>query len=346
MSERIRDYRAEDADATASLWRRCFGDAAGGQTVDWLFRSGPAGEAPRSVIELDGRLIAHAGVAPLRFRLHGHDVVGGYSVGAMTDPDYRGRGLFVKVGRHLYERLEREGFAFVAGFSNQQSHRLMTTRLGRTAVRPFPWCVRVLRPIAAARALLAGPAPGPQEAPTPAPVASGAVRIEPCAADDPRLDDLWDRAAGAVRLGAIRDTAFARWRFATRPDAGYGSWLALRAGLPVAWAVHRDLTMRGLRARFLVDWLVAPGAGEAARILLTELERTGRGAGVVLLSALLPGAGPARDALRAAGFWRVPERLHPQIIRFSVRGFGRHAAMGELFDPAAWYLTWSDTDVV
>jgi len=284
----------------------------------------------------------------MRFRLAGEDVIGGYSVGAMTDPELQGRGLFVRVGEHLYDRLEREGYAFVAGFSNQRSHNLMTSRLGRIPIRPFPWSIRLLRPLAA---LLAVARRGGTEAsPPPPPVAASetpnGVIFSPCAPDDPRLDTLWKRSAASLRVGGVRDSAFAAWRFGSRPDADYRALLALRDGEPVAWAVHRDLTLRGLRARFVVDLLVAPGAEAAGRALLRHLESGARTAGCTLMSALLPGSGPTRDALRTARYRRVPERLHPQVIRFSARGFGRFAGCPELGDPAAWHLGWSDTDVV
>jgi GNAT superfamily N-acetyltransferase len=346
MSEILRDFRpGEDEAAVALLWNRCFGTAAGGQGVEWIFRSGPAGDCPRTVAEVDGRIVAHAGVASMRFRVGDEEVRGGYSVGAMTDPEMRARGLFTRVGRALYERMEREGYAFVAGFSNARSHRLMTGPLGRTAVRPFPWCVRLLRPVAVVRALLGRARARPPEV-EPSPLASGAIEISPCAADDLRLDGLWSRCAPELRMGGVRDAAFAGWRFGTRSDANYRALLAHRGGEASAWAVYRTLELRGLRAGFVVDLLAAPGEGVAARALLGALEEMARREGAELLSALLPGSGTAREALRRSGYWRVPEALHPQIIRFSVRGLGRWAGRSELVDPRGWYLSWSDTDVV
>ncbi len=64
-------------------------------------------------------------------------VRGGYSVAAMTDPQQRGQRLFFRVGEYLYRRMEEEGFAFIAGFSNQNSFRLMTGPLQRTASARF-----------------------------------------------------------------------------------------------------------------------------------------------------------------------------------------------------------------
>jgi len=308
---------------------------------------GPAGEAVRTVIEIGGRIVAHAGVAPVRFMLGDRAVRGGYSVGAMTDPAMRGRGYFVRIGRHLYRRLEEEGFAFVAGFSNRNSYRLMTGPLGRTSVRPFPWGVRVLKPVSLARtALGCRRAQAPPSAHEFTACEEDGVLVSRVEPDDPRIDTVWSRARPGVALGVIRDAAFSRWRFATRPEAGYRLLLAERAGVPAAYVVSRPLEMRGIRALFLVDFVLADGEDGAGMVLLRALTRVAREEGVEILSALLPGSGPARRVLRKTGFRRVPEALHPQLIRFSVRGLGRYAGHPNLVDPGCWSLSWADTDVV
>lgn len=338
----LRDWRPDDEPAVEALWERTFGRARGGQTVAWLFRPGPAGEPVRVVAEHEGRVAAHAGVVPLRFRIDGECVRGGYSVAAMTDPELQGRGLYVRVGRHLYERMEEAGFAFVAGFSNARSHRLMTGPLGRTAVRPFPWSVRPIFPGVAVRGGTASPVPAERVAG----LERGRLRVRACALDEPALDALEARAGATVEIGAVRDAAFSSWRFASRPDAGYAAWCVEGPGGLAGWLVQRLLTLRGLRFAFLVDLLLDPAAPDAGPLLLRTAARHARASGAIGLSALLPGRGPIRRALQRAGFVRVPEALHPQIIRFSVRGLGRFAGSSRLVDPRAWLLSWSDTDVV
>jgi hypothetical protein len=349
-AERIRDFEpGRDEAASEALWARCFGLARGGQTLAWLFRTGPTGTCPRAVAEQAGRVVAHAGVAALRFRVEGRELLGGYSVGAMTDPEHQGRGLFVRTAEHLYARLERDGFGFVAGFSNANSHHLHTTRLGRTAVRPFPWCVHVLRPLAAGAALLRGLAGAEGPPPRPAPAGEhgpAGARARPVAPDDPRLDALWARARGEITVGAVRDAAYARWRYASRPDAGYQAWLVETGGAPSAWAVGRVLPLRGLVAGFLLDLLAAPGEEAAGGAALGAFEAWVRARGGQIANALRPSPGTARRVLSRAGYLRVPERLHPQVIRFSVRGFGELAGRPVLADPEAWWLSWADTDVV
>jgi hypothetical protein len=337
LTEVVRDFEpGRDEGPVEALWSRVFGTPRGGQTAGWLFRPGPAGGSPRTVAEIDGRIVAHAGGAALRFRLGGEDVRGAYSVGAMTDPDFQGRRLHYRVASALYERLEREGFAFVAGFSNAKSFRLFTGPLHRTPIQPFPWAVRPVWP-GTLLTNFTNRSRGDSS------ISSTTSLVEP---GDPRLDAVWKRASENIEVGAVRDAAFSLWRYGSRPESGYRLLLAERAGEPAGWLSYRPMTLRGVRAGFLLDFVLAPGEEAAGRALLREAAQLARADRALLLSTLLPGGGPGRDALRAAGFLRIPERLHPQLIRFSTRGLGRFAGCTLLANPRAWHLSWADTDVV
>jgi hypothetical protein len=60
---------------------------------------------------------------------------------------------------------------------------------------------------------------------------------------------------------------------------------------------------------------------------------------------MYPGSA-ARAALRAGGFLPVPRRFMPQEIHFGARRLAEGADEALLRDPAAWYVTWGDSDVV
>jgi hypothetical protein len=106
------------------------------------------------------------------------------------------------------------------------------------------------------------------------------------------------------------------------------------------------MSLRGIPAAFVVDLVLAPDADRAGRALLGAAVALARADGAALLSALRPGTGPAYRAMRRVGFVRVPEPVHPQLIRFSVRGLGTHAGDPALTVARDWQLGWSDTDVV
>lgn len=344
MSEiQLRDWQPRDEPALGALWREVFGEARGGQTLSWIFRSAPAISSVRVVAEGGGRPIAHAGAVCLPFRVRGEGVRGAYSVGAMTAPACQGRGLYARLGRFLYERLEEQGIAFVAGFSNRRSHRVMTGPLGRTPVRPFPWCVRPLLPGLDG---LRGSSLG-SDADGGPPETCGRAGVTGCDPGDPRLDGLWDRVAPSVRVAAVRDAAFSTWRYRSHPRARYRCWIYQTGdGRADAVLVLRILNLRRICVGFIMDLVADPEADDSASALVRVAASATRAAGGVALSALLPPSGAARRALRRAGFVRVPEFLHPQVIRFSVRGLGRFRSCPELADPSAWWLSWADTDIV
>lgn len=346
MAETFRDYDPDrDGAAVRGLWDRTFPSPLGGQTIDWLFRDGPGGPPQRAVAEIQGRVVAHAGAVRVRLRVAGSETCAGYSVAAMTDSSVRGRGLYARLGKFLYERMSTSGFALVGGFSNRSSHRLMTSRLGRTPVRPFPWSVRILRPFALAARWMSATSTTIQTS-RPDPATIRGIHVSPCSPGEARLDEVWQRAGETVQIGAVRDAAFTQWRFGTRPSAGYRLLVAASERGSVGYAAYRSISFKGIPAGFLVDFLLAPGEEEAGHALLSAVVRLARQEGIALLSALQPPPGPARQALRRAGFLRVPELLHPQTIRFSYRPLGEYAACPTLSDPKSWLLSWADTDII
>jgi hypothetical protein len=329
-------YQPErDREQVEQLWLRIFGRAKGGQTLEWLFRPGPMGEAPRIVIRDDNQVIAHAGAMPVRWLVGEQPLLAGWSVGAMTDPERRGQGLFVRAGQALYQHMTEQGFDLVGGFSNAQSARLHVGALARMAVRPFPWCAKLLLPRHLGLRPLARDWP-----------ARPGVEIYAVAPGDARLESIWQNRAKGTGITAVRDAAWTRWRYEGRADADYRLAVASVAGVPAAWIAVRALQVAKVPALFVVDLQCTATGAAAAMQLLKSAEQLASLAGCVLASALLPGWGPLRSVLLRRAYVPVPERLHPQKILLSVRVLDTRVPLVDLGNPRLWWLAWSDTDVV
>lgn len=339
----VRDFiPVQDSARVLQLWQRVFPAPTSGITPEWEFRNGPLGPQPRAVAEWCGRIVAHAGAVPIRFQYAGDTVLGAYSVAAMTDAEARGRGFYTGVAQHLYSRLEREGFAFVAGFSNRRSMKVVTGRLGRTPLRPFPWaiCPAASRFPWFRRSGSVG-APGPVDVQANAP-----LELEEGAFGDPALDDLWRRFSPQIRIGAVRDAQFNHWRFTGHPHGVYRMrWARTGRQVPAYW-VGRMFVFRRIKVAFLVDFLADPQRLEAGTLLLNDFRQWAAENGAWWLSALLPFDSVIRDLLERFGFRQVPEWLHPHRLCFSVRGLGEVGDQSEIKDPKNWFLSWADTDIV
>jgi GNAT superfamily N-acetyltransferase len=337
----VRDFvTGKDDKRVLDLWNSVFPDPASGITPAWEFRDGPQGAQPRVVAEWGGKIAAHAGAMPMRFQLLGETVRGAYSVAAMTDADARGNGLYTRVAQHLYARLEREGFAFVAGFSNRRSVGIITGPLGRKPLHPFPWAVR---PSAFSRKF---PFIGKAKSAVADSCALGSFKVEAGGFGDPALDGLWKQVASHVRIGVIRDSQYNRWRFAGHPQGAYCMRWVRKGEQVLGYWIGRIMVFRGVRAAFLVDFLSDPNFPAVSELLLQDFRQWALGEKAWLLSALLPFHSFIRDSLRAFGFMQVPPWLHPHRLCFSVRLLGQTRDRSEIYESANWFLSWADTDIV
>lgn len=172
------------------------------------------------VVEAGGRLVfQHAGI-PTAVRHLGADCLAMVAVDAMTDPDYRRRGLLTRMGAETYEHWRRAGVAFVLGMPNEQWGS-RSAALGFVPVSELRRWVRWLDPMRmlAASAGLRFPRPAGQV--SQARFRSASLEISPVTDPSP-FDDLWRRTGDE---GVIRDADWFRWRYLE----GVPAWNVLAA---------------------------------------------------------------------------------------------------------------------
>jgi GNAT superfamily N-acetyltransferase len=137
----LRPVLATDAAriAQAALFARCFPQAThlDAAYLQWLYAANPAGDA-HGVEAWDGeRLAAHYACIPAPVVLGGAPVRALLSLNTATDPDYQGRGLFVRLAEATYAQAADAGIACVFGVANAQSTPGFLRKLGFTLVGPL-----------------------------------------------------------------------------------------------------------------------------------------------------------------------------------------------------------------
>lgn len=160
----------------------------------WKFFRNPAGTFSY-LCEADGRVIAHCGGAPVRFRAYAQPVVALQSVDFMSSPTYAGGvgggGVFVRMVRAFFNDFcGPETVPVVYGFPGER-HRLLGERI--LGYRPVERVVEF------------------EIEPSGAPAAVEPLRESDCA--------LFDQP---VAVGAVRDIAYLRWRYLDHPLFRYG----------------------------------------------------------------------------------------------------------------------------
>ncbi|MDI1257438.1 MAG: GNAT family N-acetyltransferase [Flavobacterium sp.] len=73
--------------------------------------------------------IAFYGAIPVQMCYKNKTEIAAQSVNTMTHPDYRGKGLFIKLAKMTYEKMAEAGIRFVWGFPNQHSEPTFLNKL-------------------------------------------------------------------------------------------------------------------------------------------------------------------------------------------------------------------------
>jgi hypothetical protein len=284
---------------------------------------------------------------PRRFLRDGEPVTLMQASDAMTDPDWRGQGIFTGLDEIVCAAAGAAGASLAWAYSG----RLSLKGFQRNGWRIIGHAPLYRRRYRARRALLRAGRLGPVLARA-APlldVVSGArdrARLPlGRAADlvrlprfDARVDALFDACAPRRGLVGVRGATWLNWRYVDTPTGRQECYGLLRgdalAGYLVAECVDGNA--------YLVDHLAADEEARAA--LLLAFTALGRERGMAEASALLFEHHPAVPHLRRLG-WRAPGKRRPfrDIFPYIVRACRTDAA-GQDFEMTRWHLADGDRD--
>jgi len=319
---RIRAFQTHDLEAIHDLTQRCFGVDRPMTAQAWRFTDTPAGLIP-GMVALDGsRIVASYTAWPITLRMGSELVQGAQSMDTMTDPDYRGRGLFVALANETCGLLADLGYRLIYGFPNQQSLPGFIHRLGWKHIGHVPTFKRLNAPVLG---LL-----------SPFPMLSGRTwhgamfRSRPLEfSREPVLfSDLANLAArhdyGGVRLQ--RDILWFRWRYS--PASSY-NYRVITASSEIGLEAAVMYRIDGYRA-----WLTETlGSFEALQKAITRCLQHMRQEGVKIVTALTTDP-VAAGALKKAGFWHrggevfIVKRLSPQPLHADPYDLGNWILFG------------------
>ena len=186
---------------------------------------------------------------PRRILVDGRVVAGAQSLDVMTDAEWRGRGLYLRMAADAYGRLSAAGTSLVYGFPNGEAMPGFRSELGWEMLGPVPFLVRPLPRSARRRAGLHVDRPGDER------LLPGIIE---CAELPDGIDGLWRRVARGLRVAVVRDAEFLQWRLYERPEADYQLFAAYLKGRLVAFGGVSVIDRHGARIGYVLELLVDP----------------------------------------------------------------------------------------
>lgn len=134
---------------TLSLYKGCFDSNESEKNIDVLkwqfFENGNENFVDIEFDEQKKKVAAIYATFGVRFKIDSSVYLGSQSLDTITDIDYRGKGLFIKLAKDVYEKAKDNGVALVYGFPNGNSIHGFKTKLNWEVLDPVPFLIRPLK---------------------------------------------------------------------------------------------------------------------------------------------------------------------------------------------------------
>lgn len=353
--DQLRYRRLERTDEDLARFKAAFereGSSRSERSLRWLYFDNPAG---RTNIEVavtpdESRIAAIVSLLPVMMKIGTTIIHSCQAIDTLTDTDYRGRGLFAKVGKTAIERSQAEGYACVWGFPNAAAAHGWYERLGWTKMDPVPFLFKPLLLNYGLRKV--GPL---KRLDTHLPRVPLAFPREPrlppnqefrrLVGFDDEFSELWKRFAASIAIAVHRDARYLTWRLFQKPGERYASVGLYEDGVLRGFVCWVAKEKHGGRTGYVMELIHEPGHPEIGEALLgyalTEMAR----AGVEVVLAWNFEHSPNHAAYQSSGFWELPERLRPVELHFGARSLTPPDG-ANICNRRNWYLSYLDSDTV
>lgn len=335
---------------TIELYQKCFennGSAKTLEKIEWQFLNTPS---QKKLVDIGVDLVtdkvaAVYAVFPVDFKIGNQKYLGCQSLDTMTDVDYRGKGLFVKLAADVYQKAHADGLKLVYGFPNGSSIHGFVKKLTWQVLDPVPFLIKPLnssyftkkiKPLAwlpNVKIAFSGKK-------------NSHIRIENKNEFPLEVNRIWERFSKNIQVAVCRDKTYLDWRYLQKPDEDYQILHAYTDDNKyIGLMVYSIKEKHGGKIAYVMEYLFDPEfEKEAAELMKATVNACIKANADCILSWCFDHA-PNFFHHKKFGFFNMPEKLRPIELHFGARAFD--PSLSELInDRKNWYLSYSDSDTV
>lgn len=365
----VRPFEPGDEDGLLALYERAFKRPRDRSHWRWKLLGRKAAFNLLWVAAIRGssdgpneRIVGHYGGIPIQLKLGHQTFEAVHAVEAMTDPEFRRKGMLTALGSSAHSTWAEDGQLVVTGLPNDQ-WGTRNRALGYLPVYPLSWlrfplhmeralAKRESLPIAARTAgylpALIGSALWRTLGLLGNRMRGGSVTVKLVQDDSTIFDALWDYASGGWTNVQVRDTAWVQWRYLRAAPSPYKVAVAYSGEndgslIPIGYVAFRVIDHGERRNGYIADLFVRRGdIGAAWSLVKFALEHlSNEGAGTVM--TLAPPGSELYSAMRKFGF--LPTK-NETAFSFELVPLSPDVSVESLANPADWHLTGGDFDVI
>lgn len=313
-------------------------------TLRWRFRDNPHGLGYFAIARDEGEIVGMIALIATRINVGGRIISGVQAVDTIVAPVARGKALFVRMGKAIYDHAERHGIELVWGFPNALAQRGWFGRLKWTRFGMVPF---VFKPLRSAYFLRRLAAPlGRLDFPLGAFFGNDQAEFHMVERFGSETIDVCDRFNAENRCSVEFSPEYLNWRLIDCPNtdyrvvADYAPDGAIRA--VVASII---LEKHGARIVYVMETIAARADYPRLRALLRSELLRARRSGAEICLGWNPRSSSISQSIRKVGMLPLPEKLRPVEIHFGAKMLSDGLPVG-LMNGDHWYLSYLNSDTV
>jgi GNAT superfamily N-acetyltransferase len=285
-------------------------------------------------------------IFPVKFKLQDESLLGAQSLDTMTDKNYRGQGLFIKLANSVYERAKSEDIKLVYGFPNGNSIYGFQKKLEWEVLDPVPFLIKPLKSKYFTKRL-----PFLKHLPNiPLSFSKFKVfkdyKIEFKDEFPIEVNAIWESFSENIGVAINRNKEYLDWRYLVKPNEDYKLLhCSTSSGKYLGYVIYSVKGKHGGEIGYIMELVYDLEYQLAGKMLLKKAisEIKLQNADCILSWCL--DHSPSYNIFKRENFFKMPEKLRPIELHFGARAFDKKFK-DLVSNRKNWYLSYSDSDTV
>ncbi len=344
------EYKIENiSKETIELYNSCFAKNGTAKSIDkikWQFLENPVNKqfVDIAIDEENNKVAAIYAIAPVAFIINSGVAIGAQSLDTITDEEYRGKGLFIKLAKDVYEKATVAEVKLVYGFPNGNSIYGFQKKLNWDILDPVPFLLKPIKTKYFTNKIgvlswLPNINIGRRHS------ADRSYKIIDSLSFPHEVNQLWLKFSKDINVAVNRDKQYLDWRYVDKPNEGYIIRHIYKNDDYLGYVVFCIKEKHGGKVAYIMELIYDLDNQKVGEELIKNAvnEIINQGADCILSWCL--DHSPNFKIFKKYGFYNMPEKLKPIELHFGACTF-EDTLRPVVRKRENWYLSYSDSDTV
>lgn len=337
--------------SSLSNYMSCFeanGNAKNETHIKWQFFENPVNKQFVSIaVDAEKKKTAAIyAIFPVSFKVGSESLVGSQSLDTITDVDYRGQGLFIKLAKEVYQKAADDKVCLVYGFPNGNSIHGFAKKLDWHVLDPVPFLIKPLRTQYFSKKISLLKWLPNFSIPLSNLSKNTKLKLVQENKFPKEVDSLWTIFSKHFEVALNRNHAYLNWRYIDKPDENYKITHCYADNNDyLGFVVYVTKDKHEGKIGYLMELIYDTKRPEvAAQLMNHAIQEMNKEKADCILSWCLEHS-PNYAVHKKRGFFKLPEKLRPIELHFGASSFNTKYD-DLIYNRANWYLSYSDSDTV